>query len=78
MLHILETPKASDLNANELVQLTNQMISGYQSRRTTMLALSITDHIELLGAKIEQGEDGTGMCDYQRLAKVWRYIARST
>ena len=70
-----ETHPAAEMETNELLDAINRMIGWYQIRRSTVLALSITDHIEQLGCRVEQGDTDAGIYDYKRLADAWRYIA---
>lgn len=72
LVNSLELHAANEMEMGELVQAIERMISWYQTRRSTVLALSITDHIEQLACRDDQG---SGECDYQRLADAWRYIA---
>lgn len=75
LLNPMQPHPASELETSELVEAIEKMISWYQTRRSTVLALSITDHIEQLACRQDEDISESSDCDYQRLADVWRYIA---
>ena len=68
--------KADPLKPQQLVSIIEQLILWYQVRRSSSLALSITDHLEQLVAHPDkQDMERSTHCHYERLARKWRLLS---
>lgn len=65
-----------DLEPEEILSIVTELIHWYQRRRSTQLAMSISQYIELLTLHPDiERLDSHVFCEYRQLRKRWEYLA---
>jgi hypothetical protein len=73
---LLGTPPF-ELSLEDLEASLDYLLHWYRHRRSPMLSVAVTRHIEVLLAHPDLDEHPGQHCMYRRLAREWGYIASS-
>lgn len=77
MTNVTRKPRARDkpMSPAQILSMVEQLIQWYQIRRSVNIALSITEHLEMLACHPDKVEVEADACEFERLSRKWRLIS---